>query len=69
MTAIRSIRWTFVAALVATLFLIPVSVSPAGSVELEGVCASVECKPHYASYCWDQGSVRPDSKRAIIEID
>lgn len=69
MHAIRTIRWPLVVSIVATLFLIPVSISPAGSVELDGVCASAECKPKTGAKCYDQGSIYPDARLVYNEID
>lgn len=69
MHAIRSIRWTVVASIVAALFLVPVSISSAGSVELDGVCASGECKTKAGSHCYDDGTAYPDARNIINVID
>lgn len=69
LTSLRSIRWTFVAAIVITLFAVPVSISPAGSVEVDGVCASAECARKYGSYCFDSGEMYPDARVIVTEID
>jgi len=69
MHAILSIRWTVVASIVAVLFLVPVSISPAGSVELDGVCASAECQHKTGARCYDEGQIYPDARLIFTEID
>ena len=69
MHAIRSIRWTLAASIAAALFLVPVSISPAGSIELDGVCASANCAPKVGSNCYDEGSIYPDARPIFTEID
>lgn len=69
MHAIRSIRWMFVASIVAALFLVPVSISPAGSVDLDEVCASAECAEKVGSKCYDEGTVYLDARPILNEID
>lgn len=69
MNAIRNIRWTLVASIVAALFLVPVSISSAGSVELDGVCASAECREKVGAKCYDEGTIYPDARPILTEID
>lgn len=69
MPVMRSIRWTLVASIVAALLLIPVSISPAGQVELDGLCASAECREKIGEKCYDDGTVYPDARPIVTEID
>lgn len=69
MNVIASIRWTAVASIVAALFLVPVSISPAGSVEIDGVCASYDCKSKIGASCYDDGVIYPDAKNVFTQVD
>lgn len=63
MSFLKNARWGFVAALVTGLFLVPVSISPAGSVELDRVCASGDCMDMPGRKCLSGGDVFYDAMR------
>lgn len=69
MNVITSIRWTAVASIVAALFLVPVSISPVGSVEVDGVCASYDCKTKAGAHCYDDGVIYHDAKNIFTQVD
>lgn len=69
MNVIASIRWTAVASIVAALFLVPVSISSAGNVEIDGACASFECKTKIGARCYDDGEIYPDARIIFTQVD
>ncbi len=53
MPLLRNVRWIAASLLAATLLFLPVTISPAGSLEVEGLCASADCRRMFGMYCFD----------------
>lgn len=53
MPVLTNVRWIAASLLAATLLFLPITISPAGSLETAGLCASGDCRLLFGSYCFD----------------